>query len=340
MSNHAATFAKKLLVESFQKQATDIHFFPSPHCEQVSIYFRILGNRVYIRSITKSFYQIILTYFKFSSSMDLGETRRPQDGTMTWHVSNEKYFELRLSTLPVNRTESLSIRIFPQKETPSLDQLFLFPAQFERMKSWLKRKAGLILITGPTGSGKSTTMYALLQAMQQEQSYQIVTLEDPIERKLDHVLQVEVNEKAGITYQTGLKAALRHDPDVLLIGEIRDEFTARQAVRAALTGHLVMSTLHAKNSIGTIDRLLDLGISRHELKQSLIAIAALQLLPIKRLGTIKQRAAIAEMLDDSLLTKLLNGKYLAYDQFITFQVLKEKAYLYGFITKEIFENTS
>lgn len=339
MSNQAASYVKKLLFDAFQQEASDIHFYPATQCNEVAIYYRVLGSRQLKQKISKAFYQLILTYFKFSAAMDIGETRRPQDGTMSWYINHTEYYELRLSTLPLHESESLTIRIFPQTNHFTLEELFLFPAQLTQMKKWLTKKAGLILFTGPTGSGKTTTMYALLQSLQQEQAYQIVTLEDPIERKLADIIQVEVNEKAGITYQTGLKAALRHDPDVLLIGEIRDEYTARQAVRAALTGHLVLSTLHAKDALSTLERLNDLGIQRHDLKQVLLAIAAMQLIPIKQFDIVNRRAAIVELLDEPLIKALLEGKTFAKEQFYTFQKLKEKAYIYGFITQETLENT-
>src|SRR5699024_10266726 len=135
---------------------------------------------------------------------------------------NRKY-ALRLSTLPLDDLESLSIRILQQTAHLPLEQLFVFPKQLRIMQNWLQKPAGMILLTGPTGSGKSSTLYALLEARLKTKQSQIITLEDPIERQIDEVIQVEINERAGVTYQTGLKAALRHDPDVLMIGEIRDE---------------------------------------------------------------------------------------------------------------------
>lgn len=336
MTNQAATFAKHLLEDSFQKNATDIHFHPSQHSDTISIYYRILGNRVFIKTISKRFYQIVLTYFKYSSTMDIGETRRPQDGIIVWESATDSLYDLRLSTLPIAESESLTVRIFPQQEAPTLEQLFLFPAQFNQMKQWLRAQSGVIILTGPTGSGKSTTMYALLESMMKENSFQAITLEDPVERKIDNVLQVEVNEKAGITYQTGLKAALRHDPDVILIGEIRDEETAKFAFRASLTGHLVLTTLHAKNAIGTIDRLIDLGIHRSDLKQSLIAVAAIQLLPIKRRGKVDRRAAIVELLDSEILRQVIHEEQLLGNVFHSFQYLREKALRYGFICEKYF----
>lgn len=340
ISIEAKTFAEQLISHSIKENATDIHFHPLQFSDQVSIYFRILGERTYVRDISKPFYEMLLTYFKFKSNMDIGETRRPQNGIIHWfdHKQNTSA-DLRLSTLPLSDLESLTIRIFPQDQNFKINELFLFPSQYTQMETWLTNKAGIILFTGPTGSGKSTAMYALLERMVSTRQVQVITLEEPVERKMDHIIQVEINERAGITYQTGLKAALRHDPDVILIGEIRDENTAKFAFRAALTGHLVLSTLHAKNAIGTIDRLLDLGIKRAELKQSLIAVAALQLLPIIVKGKVAKRAAIMELLEGKVLEKVIHGDQITEKDFLTFKKLKEKAVCYGFIQETFLEKT-
>ena len=154
------------------------------------------------------------------------------------------------------------------------------------------------------------------------------------------IYQVEVNERAGITYQSGLKAALRHDPDVLLIGEIRDSETAAFAFEAALTGHLVLSTLHAKDAPGTIERLLDLGINRVDIMQTLIAVASIQLVPITQDNHESKRAAIVELLDGMLLQNMIEGNHQQKGlNYQSFQQLKEKAYLYGFISKEVYEGS-
>lgn len=340
MTSWATKFAQEILNDASNNNASDIHFYPIFEDEKVSIYYRILGKRQFIRTIKMRTYESILTYFKFASGMDIGEIRKPQNGTLSFLNRYERPFSLRLSTLPLPHTESISIRMLPQDSMFSLDQLFLFPTQLKKMKNWLKNRAGIILFTGPTGSGKSTTMYALIESILKKSVSQIITLEDPIEKKIPNVLQVEINERAGITYQTGLKAALRHDPDILLIGEIRDEETAQFTIRAALTGHLVLSTLHAKNAVGTIDRLLDLGISRTELKQSLIAVASLQLLPVISQGKVCRRAAIVELLDEQLLIDVLNNKNsLQMNKYQSFHYLKEKAYTYGFISKETLQET-
>lgn len=338
MSNEAAIFAKNVLEDAFKHNVSDIHFHPLPDLDYVAIFYRELGKRKYIRDITKAFYQIMLAYFKFSANMDIGETRRAQNGMISWRVENDVY-HLRLSTLPVEFSESLTIRVFPQDQTPKLEELLLFPFQYNRLKSWLNHDTGIVLLTGPTGSGKSTTMYSMLEELIEQRSSQVITLEEPIERKINHVLQVEVNERAGMTYQSGLKAALRHDPDVILIGEIRDEKTAAFCVRASLTGHLVLTTLHAKNALGTIKRLIDLGVNRVDLHQALIGVGSLQLLPVMTKGEIKRRAAIVELLDGSLLEKAILEDGVDETTFDSFNNLKRKALSYGFICESTYKET-
>lgn len=336
MSSQSATFVQNLLEKAFSKQASDIHFYPAVQQNNVQVYFRMLGERQYISTLNSQTYKMVLTYFKFISNMDIAEINKPQDGSVTMTSKRNQQYALRLSTLPNQRNESLMIRILPQENTPQLERLCIFPSQFISMKYWLKNRSGILLMTGPTGSGKTTTMYALLEDLLQETSQQIITLEDPIERQLNNVIQVEVNERAGVTYQTGLKAALRHDPDILLIGEIRDKETAIFAFQAALTGHLVLSTLHAKDAPGTIDRLIDIGIPKEDIAQTLIAVAAIQLLPLQQ--TDRKRAAILELLEgDNLQNVIQKGRETISPDFLTFERLREKAYMYGFISKEIYE---
>ncbi|WP_077326950.1 competence type IV pilus ATPase ComGA [Virgibacillus siamensis] len=327
------SLSDKLLQSAIKLQASDIHFYPFP--DKTDIYFRILGKRILHKTISIHQYQSLLTYYKFTSGMDIGEVRKPQDGTLI-HDTLNQHFSLRLSTLPVNHTESLAIRILPQEENLTLDQLFLFPAQLAKLKNWISNRAGIILFTGPTGSGKTTTLYALLQNILTEKSYQTITLEDPIEKDIHDILQVQVNEKAGITYQTGLKAALRHDPDIIMVGEIRDRYTAEFAFDASLTGHLVLSTLHAKSAAGTVHRLLEMGLKLSDLKQSLVAVASLQLLPVIINSTVTRRAAIMELLDGIRLEKQLTGKEHTMNNFHTFDHLRKKAFAYGYIDEEIF----
>ncbi|ASK63208.1 competence protein [Virgibacillus phasianinus] len=333
--NSAANLSEKLLRSSFKAFASDIHFYPFPN--HTDIYFRVHGKRVFHSSIHATHYQLLLTFYKFTSGMDIGELRKPQNGIITYSDQTQHY-ALRLSTLPVNNMESLAIRILPQDEILTLEQLFLFPYQLKKLREWIKHRSGIILFTGPTGSGKTTTLYALLQTILAEESYQTITLEDPVEKEISNILQVQVNEKAGITYQAGLKAALRHDPDIIMVGEIRDKETAKFAFDASLTGHLVLSTLHAKNAEGTIHRLLEMGLKITDLQQSLIAVAALQLIPVQMNHAIVRRAAILELLDGATLNHALKGQDVQkVSSFQSFTKLRRKAYLYGFITKELLQ---
>lgn len=332
MTQSTSYFISRILEDACAREASDIHFYPNE--DKVDIYYRLYGIRQSMSSITPKQYNVLLTYIKFSANMDIAEQRKPQDGIFSFTTARGEQFSLRLSTLPMHPLESLSIRIIPLEQIPILENLLLFPYQINELKSCMKHKNGMIVLSGPTGSGKSTTMYALIEYLVRHNAYQVITLEDPIERKLDTVIQVEINEKAGITYQAGLKAALRHDPDVLLIGEIRDKETAKFAVRAALTGHLVLTTVHARNTIRTIDRLVEFGISKHELEQTLVAIASVQLLNITKADNVFRRAAIIELLHESALDNALLGTMTEIQRNKSFKYLTEKAYLYGFARED------
>jgi competence protein ComGA len=328
----AENLSDKIIAAAINNMATDIHFYPFH--TTTNIYFRIQGRRKLYKQIAKSKYELLLTYYKFTSGMDIGEIRKPQNGTLPFHVHSQSY-SLRLSTLPVNQLESLAIRILPEQQHHSLEQLFLFKNQLTKLKKWINLRSGLILLSGPTGSGKTTTLYALLEEVLKEESFQTITLEDPIEKNIQDILQVQVNEKAGITYQTGLKAALRHDPDIIMVGEIRDQETAQFAFEASLTGHLVLSTIHAKNTLGTIYRLQDMGLTKVELEQSLIGISSIQLLPLLS-GT--RRAAILEILDGQLLRQVINGQEVNLKQWKhSFDYMRKKALRYGFISKDTYD---
>lgn len=327
----ASSLSEQLLQDAIQLHATDIHFHP--HRQNILIFFRIFGERKFHKKLEIGTYQLLLTYFKFTSGMDIGEQKKPQNGTIVMTNESKQYW-LRLSTLPVYDTESLAIRILPQKNDFSLKDLFLFPYQYEQLKKWLTKKAGIILFSGPTGSGKTTTMYTLLQTFIQKKSLQAITLENPVEQQLKHCLQVQINEKAGITYHSGLKAILHHDPDIILIGEILDEKTANFSFQTALTGHLVLSSIHAYNATGTIQRLYELGLTQTDLVDVLIAVVSLRLLPITINHKIVRRAAIAEILDGSKLLQHITCKHPP--PFETFENLRKKAFAYGYISKQIY----
>ncbi|MFD1018730.1 competence type IV pilus ATPase ComGA [Thalassobacillus hwangdonensis] len=330
-----ANLSRQLLIAAIQSTASDIHF--SPYKEKVDIHFRIHGKRVHHSSISTILYTKLLSYFKFTSGMDIGEIKKPQNGTYEFR-NDDHIYSLRFSTLPIVSTESLAIRILPQSTSMSLDKLFLFPFQLSTIRSWLKHRNGMILFTGPTGSGKTTTLYALLQTFLKKHSYQAITLEDPIEKNLDDIIQVQVNERAGITYDTGLKAALRHDPDLIMVGEIRDRQTAHFAFHAAQTGHLVLSSLHANNAVGTISRLREMGINSLDIEQTLICVAAQQLIPLKGEQHLPDRAAILELLDGNALRSVIKDPFTPLpSSFHTFEQLRRKAYAYGFTDQTTLE---
>ncbi|MFP7493648.1 competence type IV pilus ATPase ComGA [Terribacillus saccharophilus] len=331
MQDSPSHYAEQLMDEAIKQQATDIHFMPE--ADETRVYIRIQGKRILHSRLATSNFRKLIAYYKFISGMDIGEMQKPQDGAMPFSYQGKIQYALRLSTLPLKQTESLAIRILPQSDAPLLEQLFLFPFQIHSLRRLLEENTGILLFTGPTGSGKTTTMYALLQDLLRVKACQAITLEDPIEKRMENMLQVQVNEKAGLTYQAGLKAALRHDPDVLMIGEIRDESTAAFAFETARTGHLVISTLHAKDAAGAVHRLREMGMPPADLQHTLIGIASLELLPLVKPNA--SRAAIMELADTVQIGRLLSN----YDtSFLTFAKLRRKAYAYGFITKENYQN--
>ncbi|MFC4404228.1 competence type IV pilus ATPase ComGA [Gracilibacillus xinjiangensis] len=319
-----------ILKDAIDQSATDIHFHPE--LNEVKIHFRITGQRVFYKTILLAKYKLILSYCKYNGKLDIGESRLPQQGVMNYKQDSSHY-SLRISTLPIHSTESLAIRILPQENIQSLKELFLFPNQFSHVNSWLNNKSGIILFTGPTGSGKTTTLYAMLKNYIKDYNYQTITLEDPIEKKLEHALQVQINPGSGLSYDAGLKAALRHDPDIIMVGEIRDRSTAEFVFRAAYTGHLVLTTLHAKDTLGTILRLLEMGIKKLELEQNLIAIASIELLPLQMQKYTKQRAAILELLEGKNLFNAINHKEVSF-QTDNFRKLRRKAFAYGYINED------
>ncbi|ANU28348.1 competence type IV pilus ATPase ComGA [Planococcus versutus] len=267
-----------LLHDAAKKGTTDIHIKPEPSCYTVS--YRSFQN---LRQVTQLPFDLgdrMIAYFKYLSLLDMSEKRKPQTGSFQLAINDLSHY-FRISTLPsVLTKESIVIRIMPDDTAQSIHQLAAFRDSAHLLEKLSEASQGLILFTGPTGCGKSTTLYSLLKHCAEKLNRNIITLEDPVERKNQAILQIQVNEKAGLSYATGLKAILRHDPDIIMIGEIRDAETAQIAVRAALTGHLVFSTIHARHSVGCLHRLYDLGISFEEMAQTLIAVSAQKIIPM------------------------------------------------------------
>lgn len=255
-------------------KASDIHI--EPEKDGVYIRFRIDGKREDFRTILKMHQEKIVNRVKLLSHIDIGEKRVPQDGRWTY-VYGRKPYTLRVSTMPTVWGEHIVIRISdPSLRFHSLEELGMPMAVQEKVRQVLQQPYGLFLVTGPTGSGKSSTLYTLL-SMLNDGTKHIICLEDPVEQELEGVTQVEVNEKAGLTFARGLRAALRQDPDVMMVGEIRDTETAQLAIQAALTGHQVFSTLHTNATNVVVDRLVDMGVEPFLVKAALLGAMAQRL---------------------------------------------------------------
>lgn len=286
-----AEHAEKLLLKACHFAASDIHIMPTE--KNYTVKFRKFGKLIEAGQFPDALGTRILSYFKFLSSIDISEKRKPQSGAFQQTFENNAY-SFRISTLPsIFNKESLVIRIIKQNYSEPLSTLCFFPEQADELCLMTHERQGLVLFTGATGTGKSTSLYSIIQYCQKALSRHVISLEDPVEMLQTDLLQIQVNERAGITYAAGLKAILRHSPDVIMIGEIRDKETAKVAVEAALTGHLVFSTVHAKDTVNCIYRMLDLSITVEELRQTLLGIVAQTLVHIPQ---DDERKAIFEVL--------------------------------------------
>lgn len=250
--------------------ASDIHFHPLK--EKVKIYYRLANQLKFQKEVDIEIYNKMLRFIKFETKLDLSITRYPQDGSYTLENEDGRLF-IRVSTIPLVTNESLVIRILPDEDFNNFAQIALEPMVLEKIYNELKVKNGLFIFTGPTGSGKTTSMYSILEKLATIEYKKILTLENPIEIINDNLVQMQINEETNITYSVGLKAALRQDPDIIMIGEIRDEETARNVFRAGLTGHTVISTMHTKNKYGVIERLIDFGFLKSEIDSVLIGVS-------------------------------------------------------------------
>ncbi len=263
-----------IMRHGISEHASDIHIEPEP--ARVRVRYRIDGDLASALYLPLEVHQAILSRIKIMANIKIDETRVPQDGRFSGMVDG-KQIDFRVATFPTANGEKVAIRILdPSVGLMSLEELGFSPWNFEKAKLALKKPFGMILVTGPTGSGKSTTLYAMLQAMNQD-GVNIVTLEDPIEYFVPGINQSQVIPEIGYTFGFGLRSILRQDPNVVMVGEIRDQETAELAVHAALTGHVMLSTLHTNNALGTVPRLIDLQVQRFLIPSTLNIIISQRL---------------------------------------------------------------
>ena len=263
-----------ILFRALQMRASDIHVHP--YESKIQIRYRIDGILYDVLSLNRNDLPMIISRIKVMAGMDIAERRLPQDGRSTVRLG-QREVDLRVSTVPTSFGERCVLRVLDKSAGVfALDELGLWPDDLKKLDTLLTRAHGVIFVTGPTGSGKSTSLYAYLNRINSAEK-NVITIEDPIEYQLEGISQIQVASKKGMTFATSLRHVLRQDPDVIMIGEVRDVETARMAIQSSLTGHLVFSTLHTNDASGAISRLLDLGVEPYLVSSSVIAIIAQRL---------------------------------------------------------------
>lgn len=284
-----------LVQQAYARRASDIHI--EPFAEQVLVRMRIDGDLVEVMRLGIESHSAIVSRVKILSGINIAEKRIPQDGRFDFQT-DELTVDLRVSTLPTVYGEKVNMRLLATGEAKSirLPELGMQPEHFEQFSKIIRAPNGIILVTGPTGSGKSTTLYAVLAELNQP-NVNITTVEDPVEKQIFGVNQVQTNAKAGLTFASGLRSILRQDPDIVMIGEIRDGETAEIAIRAAITGHLVLSTLHTNDSIASIVRLIDIGVAPYMVAASVNCVVAQRLIRKLCPHCKKARPVTAEEID-------------------------------------------
>ena len=265
---------RSLLEQAIRQRASDIHIEALE--SKVRVRYRIDGALYEKMVYDNSLLPAISTRIKIMGGMDISEKRKPQDGRMTIMVDRQEY-DIRISSVPTVHGEKIVMRISSKLSlTKNKKELGLAPDELKRFDHMLSAPYGIIFVTGPTGSGKSTTLYTALSELNKE-AVNIVTVEDPVEADIEGINQIQVNNKVNLTFASALRSILRQDPDIIMIGEIRDRETAGIAVQASITGHLVVSTLHTNNAAGTLNRMADMGVERYLIADSVVGVIAQRL---------------------------------------------------------------
>ena len=298
----------KMIEQAVRERASDIHI--EPFETYIRVRFRIDGALREIITYDASMLNAITARLKIMSNMDISEKRKPQDGRITIFVDGSEY-DIRVSNLPTCYGEKVVMRIASKqgfkREKKDLGMLDEDLVKFDNI---LKNPHGIILVTGPTGSGKSTTLYTALSSLNKE-DVNIITVEDPVEANIDGINQVMVNVKAEMTFANALRSILRQDPDIIMIGEIRDTETAEIAVRASITGHLVVSTLHTNSTANTVSRLIDMGVEPYLIADSLVGVIAQRL--VRRLCKSCKKAHVVTMAEKKELSLHPDKEYTIYE---------------------------
>ena len=300
-----ADFIDCLLENAYKLQASDIHLEPQE--KYLQIRYRIDGKLILIYKASNKISNFLISYLKLISNLDIAEKRLPQDGKFIFSAQN---IDIRISTIPVLFGEKVVLRLLGNKENLlNLNQMGFSKMNLKYFKDMISASSGLIVITGPVNSGKSTLLYASLNYLNRLDT-NIITIEDPVELNLDGINQMQINQKAGMDFAVALRASLRQDPDIVMIGEIRDEVVAKQAIATALTGHLVLTTLHTKNALGVPARLIDLGVS-----PVMLSIALLGMTSQRLVRKICPKCKVSYKPSENSLEALLLGKdfYLGMD---------------------------
>ncbi len=304
--------ANEIIMDAVNKGASDIHFDPSQ--DSLKIRFRIDGILSDYSIIPSKYKRNMISRIKMIAGMNIMETRLPQDGAIKSKIG-ERFLDLRVSSLPTNNAEKIVIRILDYSMSlAGLDNLGFSEDAMEKINRLIKIPNGIILVTGATGTGKSTTLYSILQKLNTEE-VNIITVEDPVEMDIEGINQVQTQSEIGLTFATILRSILRQDPNIIMIGEIRDDEPARIAVRASITGHLVLSSLHTNNSLNTIERLTDMDVERYLLGSSLEGIISQRLArkvcpecSIKRPTTDYERQVFKTVLGKDVLEMVVANK--------------------------------
>lgn len=300
-----ADFIDCLLENAYKLQASDIHLEPQE--KYLQIRYRIDGKLILIYKASNKISNFLISYLKLISNLDIAEKRLPQDGKFIFSAQN---IDIRISTIPVLFGEKVVLRLLGNKENLlNLNQMGFSKMNLKYFKDMISASSGLIVITGPVNSGKSTLLYASLNYLNRLDT-NIITIEDLVELNLDGINQMQINQKAGMDFAVALRASLRQDPDIVMIGEIRDEVVAKQAITTALTGHLVLTTLHTKNALGVPARLIDLGVS-----PVMLSIALLGMTSQRLVRKICPKCKVSYKPSENSLEALLLGKdfYLGMD---------------------------